>query len=280
MLNDLFDFVLKELSFEPDSNCTFDLFFSFVETFCKFSNVQMDQQFVYVITCSVIEIPLFEVFSETGEKVTINELVTEGPSIIKLINLIRSVKLDYICNGSVDGSLSESQLKILELIVHSKESGITQIEIAQTLGIEAKSVFHLLKRLLELELVVKYPFIYRKSNTNIWFHVKFDCYLTENLMGAPQSISKFITSSINFQAIEKVLLERPQNSIFIADLASAVGVGPNDYKRFRGKLTTYASKGLIEKFISTFEGKKMFCVRLCPVHKQIATEAESSCSPN
>ena len=239
----------------------------------------MDQQFVYVITRSIIEIPLFEVSSEAGEKVTINELVAEGPSIIKLINPIRSVKLDYICNGSVDSSLSENQLKILELIVHSKESGITQIEIAQTLGIEAKSVFHLLKRLLELELVVKYPFIYRKSNTNIWFHVKFDCYLTENPIGTPQTVSKFITSSVNFQAIEKVLLERPQNSIFIADLASAVGVGPSDYKRFRGKLTTYASKGLIEKFISTFEGKKMFCVRLCTVHKQIATAVESSCSP-
>ena len=182
MLNDLFDFVLKELSFESDSKCTLELFFSLVEIYCQNSGIQMDKQIIFSITRSVVEIPIFEVLNEAGNRITIEDLIAEGPSLIKIIKPVRSIKLDYICNRSVDDSLSENNLKILELIVHSKEAGISQIEIAQSLGMEPKVVIHLPKKLLELELVVKYPYIYQKTGTNIWFHTKFDCYLVDNAL--------------------------------------------------------------------------------------------------
>ena len=259
MLHDLLDFILRELSFEQDLNCTFEKFTFLVETFHKGPVLSNNKEFLLSVFESLIQIPLFDVLDREQNPITSLSNVKE----IQMIKPNKQVKRDYLSEGINFSSLSESQWELVELIASRRENGITQVEISKELNFDSKTTFHLLKRIHELGLVVKYPYIFKSANTNLWFHNKYDSYFSDNADLSSLISSRLSFSSVTFEKIKDILMERPLKSIFIMDLARLLGIARRDYKGFRAKLSIYASKGLLEKFVSIYEdGKRMFCIKL------------------
>ena len=267
MLNDLLDFTLKELSFERDENCTVDTYADLVERFCNDNFIDVDlKSLLRSLLESLVRIPFVRVLDPKGTQITVGNL-----SDAFYIMPSQQRKHEYLIEGFVFSELNEVQWKILDLVASSKENGIPQVEISKELQLDAKTTFYHLKRLNELEIVVKYPFVFKSASTNIWFHHKFDLYLSEE---SAVYTSQIAQSNVTFENIESLFRQKSVNSMSITALCQHFKILPRYRKRFRHRLSHFHLKGLIEKYISIDDdGKRIFCIRLAEAVNSEPTES-------
>lgn len=141
--------------------------------------------------------------------------------------------------------LSESSLQTLEQIASHGRRGITQAELAKSLGCDSKNAFHWLKSLISNDLIARTPVASKKSFTYLLTLTKF---LDEDLPTSPQisQTHTIISSKEIRQRIVEILAKVPNQTMVSKDVFAETGLDRQFIKNFRRAATKLNEIGWLE----------------------------------
>ncbi|RCH84103.1 hypothetical protein CU098_007648, partial [Rhizopus stolonifer] len=160
-------------------------------------------------------------------------------------------------------NLSDLHKKVLGTIAKSRSQGVSQFGLREMLGMDGKTVFHYLKKLDQLGLIVKEEVYQQGLNTRMIFLKKFASKsdTEEDLFQAESAV---ICRIADFKEnVIKKLKEAPDNWMSLINLVRSLGYTSKRIERWaRVRIAELHHQGVIEKFIA-FDGKnKQHVVRL------------------
>ncbi|KAJ3070035.1 hypothetical protein HDU98_006924 [Podochytrium sp. JEL0797] len=79
----------------------------------------------------------------------------------------------YALGISTTNFISEINIKTLVLVARQRAQGITQFEMSKILNMDPRNMFHQIKVLISLKLIIKAPVTIRGSHSNLCIHKRF-----------------------------------------------------------------------------------------------------------
>lgn len=178
--------------------------------------------------------------------------------------------------------------KTLQIVAAARNVGVSQASLCKLLDLDARSVFYVVKRLLNAQLVVKYPVTVNKAATNLIFLWKFavnesDLDLTISTIASDANLG--LGYSRSFQVFTERILDAlkmaPGNTCTFQELYEKCQVSKERVKNFRRIMASNEERGLLERFIAVDDRiGQVYCCRLknLPV-KTAAIAAEPPKAP-
>ncbi|GJJ74860.1 general transcription factor 3C polypeptide 1 [Entomortierella parvispora] len=151
-------------------------------------------------------VPFSKLEALTLEKASYHDVVANYRDTIRIAASLDQQQLAALGYSGVAIGMPDASFHILQTITASREVGVTQVVLAKQFSIDPKSMFHFLKVLLQMKLIVKIPVTTDGLYTLLCLHVKFaDKNMGYQAMTTVTTVTQPLISSSDGRRFEGLL---------------------------------------------------------------------------
>ncbi|KAI8388375.1 uncharacterized protein BYT42DRAFT_559884 [Radiomyces spectabilis] len=288
MFDDILSAVEQEIAIEGPQGCDLDLLWEFVATALErqIQTMQphtdrkpiLDNKYKAFLWQYLRQFQLIKFILSDDPSTYLNlstaaydDVCQQYGSKLRIVATVESRKKLLLTGLKADHTLTSGQEPVLEAVLRARHRGINQMQLAEELNMDPRSVSHYTKRLHAAGLIDRRSEVFKRNLTILLRHTMFAAESTAagemptslRTEAAPHPSGTPINPDEALKSLTKLLSEAKDNIMYLQDLVSLMGFNTEKEIRWcRSFIAKLHAKNYVEKLKVYSEKKRVHAVRL------------------